>query len=461
MLRLKPAILAAGSIVLMPLALSAQDSHYWNHQYGARSTLLSGAVIAGVDDASATFYNPGALAGARDGELLEGTRIFEFTDITIHTELDETLSLDSDDFGRAPSFLGGIVPTGWRRHVLSYALFKRQAFDLRDNIAVSGERDVINRNPGAEAVFASNKIDNKLSEQWVGLGWAYEVSPTIGVGVSTFVARRSQRGLSDASGQAVLNDGQVVTSRYSEYYKYSHYRFVWKAGILLSSERSRVGLTLTSPSLSLRGTGEREIIDAYAGLDVDRDGTADQLLSADYQDNVGANFKAPISVGLGYSLTLDGRTIHVSAEWYGEIPEYNVVHVQEAVSQTTGAPIDNQLSGFSGSVLNFAFGVEQDVTKRIRGFASFATDFSSMDEADPTDLSLARWDLFHLTAGTRFHYRKADLTLGVGYVFGDETSDRDVSLIDISETNRLFGRTASTQFRYQRIQLIVGLSVSG
>ena len=461
MLRLKPAILAAGSIVLMPLALSAQDSHYWNHQYGARSTLLSGAVIAGVDDASATFYNPGALAGARDGELFEGTRIFEFTDITIHTELDETLSLDSDDFGRAPSFLGGIVPTGWKRHVLSYALFKRQAFDLRDNIAVSGERDVIGRNPGPEAVFSSRKVENKLSEQWVGLGWAYAVSPEIGIGVSTFVARRSQRGLSDASAQAVLNDGQVVTSRYSEYFKYSHYRVVWKAGILLSSERSRVGLTVTSPSLSLRGSGEREIIDAYAGLDVDRDGTPEQLLSADYQDNVGANFKAPISVGLGYSLKLDDRTIHLSAEWYHEIPEYNVVHVLEAVSQTTGAPIDNQLSGSSGSVLNVAFGVEQDVAKRLRGFASFATDFSSMDGADPSNLSIARWDLLHLTTGMRLRYRKADLTLGVGYVFGDETFDRVGSLTDLSETNRLFGRTASTQFQYQRFQLIVGLSVSG
>ncbi|MGD8412871.1 MAG: hypothetical protein PVF33_01490, partial [Candidatus Latescibacterota bacterium] len=39
----------------------AQDTHYWNTQYGPRSMLLSGAVIGNIADMSATYYNPGAL----------------------------------------------------------------------------------------------------------------------------------------------------------------------------------------------------------------------------------------------------------------------------------------------------------------------------------------------------------------------------------------------------------------
>ena len=40
----------------------AQDMHYWTQQYGARSSMLGGAVIHGLDDNSAVFYNPANLA---------------------------------------------------------------------------------------------------------------------------------------------------------------------------------------------------------------------------------------------------------------------------------------------------------------------------------------------------------------------------------------------------------------
>lgn len=455
----RPAVWAVAAVLLGHGTLVGQDTHVWSHRYGARSTLLGGAVIAGVDDASAAFYNPGALANVEQGDLFEGTRIFEFTKLTFHSELDETVSLDSDDFGRAPSFLGGVIPTGWKKHVLSYTMFKRQAFDLRSNIAVEGMRDVVARSPGEEAIFSNVKIDNKLSEQWVGFGWSYSVSPQVGVGLSTFVARRSQRGFMNASAGAVLSNGDIATSRHSDFFKYTHYRLVWKAGIAIGSERGQVGLTFTSPSFGVRGRGEREVVETRTGLDSDQDGVPESVLESDYQDNVGANYKAPVSIGVGYSLRLDGRAIHLSAEWYRRIAPYNVVHVAEAVGQTTGEPIDNNLSGATDGVLNAAVGVEQTFSASLKGFASFATDFSTaIDDAEST-LSITRWDLYHLTSGARLRIGRADLTLGVGYIFGSEESPRSRSLVDIDETNFLFGRTALTELSYRRIQFIVGLSV--
>lgn len=454
-----PPAWVAAALLLVPRFADAQDSHFWSHQYGARSTLLGGAVIAGVNDASATFYNPGALAAVEGGDLFEGTRIFDYTTVTFHSEKDETVALDSDDFGRAPSFLGGVVPTKWKRHRLAYAMFKRQAFDIRANIAVSDERDVIARNPGPEPVFATVKIDNKLSEQWVGLGWAYAVTPSIGIGVTTFVARRSQRGLVDNAAQAVLRNGEVVISRTSDFYKYTHFRIVWKAGVVLSSERSRVGLTFTSPSFSISGNGEREVVDTQRGLDVDQNGVPESLLAADFQDNVSTNFKAPVSVGLGYSIRLDGRAVHLSAEWYRAIPAYTVIRVEEADGQTTGQAVDNVLTGATDAVLNGAVGVEQDFGKAVKGFASFATDFSSAVPGNDSGLSVTRWDLYHITSGARFTVGKAELTLGLGYVFGSDQSVQSGNLVDMAESNRLFGRPAQTELSYQRVQFVVGLSV--
>lgn len=38
--------------------LSAQDLHYWTNQFGTRSSLLGGAVVGGIKDNTAIFYNP-------------------------------------------------------------------------------------------------------------------------------------------------------------------------------------------------------------------------------------------------------------------------------------------------------------------------------------------------------------------------------------------------------------------
>ena len=40
----------------------AQDAHYWTYGYGPIGQLTEGALVGGVSDLSAVFYNPGALA---------------------------------------------------------------------------------------------------------------------------------------------------------------------------------------------------------------------------------------------------------------------------------------------------------------------------------------------------------------------------------------------------------------
>jgi hypothetical protein len=41
---------------------TAQDTHYWTHQFGTRSALMGGAVVGGTRDNSMIFYNPAAVS---------------------------------------------------------------------------------------------------------------------------------------------------------------------------------------------------------------------------------------------------------------------------------------------------------------------------------------------------------------------------------------------------------------
>ena len=70
-------------ILLFTTSVTAQDAHYWNIQYGTRSTLLGGAVIGSVSDLSATFYNPGAVALFPDQSFVLSARVYQVESISI------------------------------------------------------------------------------------------------------------------------------------------------------------------------------------------------------------------------------------------------------------------------------------------------------------------------------------------------------------------------------------------
>ena len=54
-------------LLFISMAVFPQGGHYWTEQYGTRSILMSSAVIGGVEDLGAVYYNPGRLPLPRNG----------------------------------------------------------------------------------------------------------------------------------------------------------------------------------------------------------------------------------------------------------------------------------------------------------------------------------------------------------------------------------------------------------
>ena len=76
-----PIILIIGFVLIT--GSSAQDTHYWNLQYGTRSTLLGGAVIGSVSDMAATYYNPAALALFSAPEILLSGKVYQYNSLSM------------------------------------------------------------------------------------------------------------------------------------------------------------------------------------------------------------------------------------------------------------------------------------------------------------------------------------------------------------------------------------------
>ncbi|HQH26133.1 MAG TPA: hypothetical protein PLP17_01945 [Oligoflexia bacterium] len=97
------------AMVLLPCTTLAQDHNYWNNQFGSRSALMGGAVVGGVRDTSAVFYNPGALGFIDNQSLSVSANALRVERSVIENGAGDGRDLDSDTLSVVPLLISGIT----------------------------------------------------------------------------------------------------------------------------------------------------------------------------------------------------------------------------------------------------------------------------------------------------------------------------------------------------------------
>ncbi len=423
-------LLSAGRLVRpwLPAALTAclaasaaaQDTHYWTNQYGDRATLLGGAVVGSAVDLSAVYYNPGALSLLESPDLIIATKVFEWTRITAQGGASLDLEIGDDRLGLAPGFFAGLLPFGFlESDVLSYSVFTRHSFDARLRAVGTGEEDVLPVPEGLEDFYGSLGFEGRLSETWVGLTWSRAFG-NVGFGVSQFGAVRSQRSIRSALVQAYVPAELEAIAIDRTGYSFSNVRLLWKTGLAGEWQGWSVGLTLTTPSVNLFGSGDTEINQTLFGLDLDGDSVTDPVFVADYQEGLRARYRSPFSAALGASRRFGSTTVHASAEWFAKVGESVVLDPEPFVGQSTGDTLTTAVTQSLGDVFNAGVGVEHRFGPTTAVYGSFRTDRSGASAQGGREVAATNWDIYFLTAGARFQVAGADFTLGLGYGFGSE-----------------------------------------
>ena len=423
------AALVALAMLMGTTEAAAQDAQYWTNQYGTTGNLLGGAVVGSVVDLSAVFYNPGAVSLIEDPELIATSKVLEAVNVSVDGTGDLNIELSDLTLGVAPGFFAGLVPlNALGKHVLGYSFLTRYKFDAELRTAGSGTADFVGDGL-EEDYFLELGFNSRLSESWGGVTWSYPLGRRFGIGVTTFVTVRSHRSRSVVTGEAFQPAGPSGAVTLLDLgYKYNHYGVLWKGGVTYDWLGFSLGLTATTPRIKVFGSGETLVNRLILGQDPDGDGIPDPLFVADVQDDLSVTYKSPWSLAGGASYSV-GRntTLHGTAEWYNDVPRYDVIQADPFVGQSTGDTLTIEVTQELGNVINFGVGVEQRFTPGFSLSASFRTDNSALEPGKFTDVSVASWNIYFLTVGSSFSLGSGDFTLGLSYGFGSQDSSEFIS----------------------------------
>jgi len=437
-----------------------QDSHYWTNQYGSRATLLGGAVIGSVLDLSGTYYNPGGMALVEKPQTILAANVLQYPRVTLAGSPAGSVPLNRYNPGPAPVLLAGTIrlrklPSHW----FGYSYVARQSVKLGLSASATGIQDVLPDLPGPEDTVTQFRLDEVLSESWFGLTWSYKISQHIGVGVTQYIAYRSHRAIVQELAEA-LSQGRTLAMALGErQYSYRHFRALWKIGLAADYQWITLGLTLTSPSLSIGGTGSTGMDSSLAGIDTNGDGAPDDFAAADFQRHLPVTYATPFSLAAGMTFKIQKVRLYWSTEWFTGVRPYSVIESRPFAAQSTGEILSTDVTQELRGVLNWGVGLEWFYSTRFKGYASFTTDYSARKPGTMTNLALTDWNILHLVTGGEFLIKKSSFTVGLGAAFGGRDLGRRPDIIARSGLAPIWDPFANLKFRYICYRLVLGFAI--
>ncbi|MGB5894282.1 MAG: hypothetical protein WBG58_08890 [Ignavibacteriaceae bacterium] len=429
--------------------VNAQDSHYWTNQYGTEASLLGGLVVGSKHDLSSTFYNPGTLALTTDQVLTISSDAYQITQVNITSNSPTVPNLESNTSGSAPSIVA----------------FRLQLDELGKNqIAFSVlVKDVVNadfygRNINKTDISSIKANDGIIFqdnfETWVGFSWGFKINEKVGIGISQYVALRSNRQRLQIINQ-VLEDPQTAASRiiFSDTY-FNNFKILWKAGIIFDHRPLSFGFTVTTPSINLFNyTGESSI-----NISQINSTGEEQLIAANVEEGLTSVFKTPFSIAFGAAYHLEKTSIYFSAEWFAKISSYEVLNTQPVIVVPTGEVIPNNNFLSRRSVINFGLGVDHKLGKDLSLYASIFTNNSAKNPDQPSKYSMSGYNILHFLGGVALKYDILDLILGLGYATGNNKIESLDNIIDPSSSASV-NYEKDSEISYRGYKIVFAFSI--
>ena len=413
------------ALLAAPATVAAQDSQYWNIQYGPVGQLLGGQVVGSSRDLSATYYNPGGLSLAESPEFLLSVQAFELESFTLRpVEGGDVLELDTSSFDQFPGFVAFTLPRRWtdERTRLAVSILTRQRLNSRVDQRFAGVPPGGDGRYGLETLF-----DQQMSETWGGLTLSRRLSGRLGLGGTLYGVNRSQRSRWEQSLQVDFAPDSGLAALVVDDFNYSHWRLLGKIGLAWEGSATRLGISVTTPSAGLFGGGAGSLTRSVVGVDFDDDGRADSYLLNGLDEEIDATYRSSWSIAGGAAWRHGPLQLHTSAEWFAPVDRYAVMTADSPLSSGEPVTLTQELD----SVVNAGLGVEYrlggdlpaagEATRATVLYASFITDNSASPDFVRGEASTSNLDFVHVTGGAGFNIGGSRFSLGLSHASGSKT----------------------------------------
>ena len=239
-------------------------------------------------------------------------------------------------------------------------------------------------------------------------------------------------------------------SHFVDEFDYWHVRTLTKMGVLYEGKSYSAGLTATTPSLGIMGSGSvfTSVHDPVLTPNA-------PVSAANYQEGLDPNYSSKWAVGGGMSYRYKNTRTHFSIEWYQAVPRTVVLESEPFQEASTGTLLDNSAVLELDAVTNFGLGVEHKLNDTVQLYASYITNYSALPDQTDANMAVASWDIYQLTGGSNFTLRGIEFTLGLEYAFGRNLVER----VRISDDGQgLVFEPGGQEVRYKRLEGFLGFT---
>ncbi len=284
---------------------------------------------------------------------------------------------------------------------------------------------------------------------WPGVTWSKALSDNVGFGATLYIPYRSQRASNQAVIQLIDSVGEGSSIILFENYNYYNLRALIKFGASFKIEPLMLGITVTTPSINIFGTGSTAMNLTAINIDSTKLGGLPTFAS-DLQKDLPTQFNSSLSIAIGAAYYWQRTSLYFTAEWFNKINAFNIMNPNAFQAQSSGETISYSSSYQLNYVINFGFGIKHIINSNFTYYGSITSDQTAFVPNTINKFALSNWDIIHIRSGGMFNVEKLSVTLGLGYGFKG----------NIYDGLRIFGQQKADRKNvgYQQLDVVFGFT---